>query len=74
MPELGGDVDTEAMAEGRGLYVFRDLEAEVAALRAQRAAASSDETDAGRVVFRAEDESEEAALEPAEVISRRLPS
>jgi hypothetical protein len=69
--ELGGDVDTEAMAEGRGLYVFRDLEAEVAALRAQRAAAASDEADAGRVVFRAEDDSEVAALEPAEVLPRR---
>lgn len=68
--ELGGDVDTEAMAEGRGLYVFRDLEAEVAALRAQRAAASGAETDAGQVVFRADD-SEVSALEPAEVLPRR---
>ena len=59
------------MAEGRGLYVFRDLEAEVAALRAQRAAAAHDEADAGRVVFRAEDESEVGAREAAEVVPHR---
>ncbi len=48
---LGGDVDVDAMAEGRGLYRFRDLEAEVKALQAERAAASDDEVQAGAVVF-----------------------
>jgi hypothetical protein len=51
---LGGDVDVEAMAAGRGLYRFRDLEAEVKALQAQRAAASAAEEQVGAVVFRAE--------------------
>ncbi|HEY1099957.1 MAG TPA: hypothetical protein VGF99_13565 [Myxococcota bacterium] len=52
--ELGGDVDVDAIAEGRGLYRFRDLEAEVEALRAQRAAASKQEEHVGEVVFKAE--------------------
>jgi len=51
---LGGDVDMDAMASGRGLYRFRDLEAEVKALQAQRAAASAQEEQVGAVVFRAE--------------------
>jgi hypothetical protein len=51
---LGGDVDVEAMAAGRGLYRFRDLEAEVKALQTQRAAASATEEQVGAVVFRAE--------------------
>jgi len=51
---LGGDVDMDAIAEGRGLYRFRDLEAEVAALQAQRAAASKQEEEVGEVIFRAE--------------------
>jgi hypothetical protein len=48
---LGGDVDVDAMAEGRGLYRFRDLEAEVRALQAQRADADVSEGDVGAVVF-----------------------
>jgi hypothetical protein len=51
---LGGDVDVDALAEGRGLYRFRDLEAEVKELEKQRAAASVDEERVGAVVFRAE--------------------
>lgn len=51
---LGGDVDMDAMASGSGLYRFRDLEAEVKALQAQRAAASGQEEQVGAVVFRAE--------------------
>ncbi len=51
---LGGDVDVDALAEGRGLYRFRDLEAEVKELQRQRAAASVDEERVGAVVFRAE--------------------
>jgi hypothetical protein len=42
------------MAEGRGLYRFRDLEAEVKALQADRAAASVAEEAVGEVVYRAE--------------------
>lgn len=51
---LGGDVDMDAMAEGRGLYRFRDLEAEVKALQAERATASVAEEAVGAVVYRAE--------------------
>jgi hypothetical protein len=51
---LGGDVDMDAMASGRGLYRFRDLEAEVKALQTQRATASAQEEQVGAVVFRAE--------------------
>jgi hypothetical protein len=51
---LGGDVDVDALAEGRGLYRFRDLEAEVKELQKQRAAASVEEERVGAVVFRAE--------------------
>jgi hypothetical protein len=51
---LGGDVDVDALAEGRGLYRFRDLEAEVKELQKQRAAASIEEERVGAVVFRAE--------------------
>lgn len=52
--ELGGDIDVDAMAAGRGMYRFRDLEAEVAALRAQRAAASQQEEAVGEVVYRSD--------------------
>ena len=52
--ELGGDVDMDAHAEGRGLFRFRDLEAEVEELKRQRAATSVQETQVGQVVFRAE--------------------
>jgi len=51
--ELGGDVDVTD--EGRALYRFRDLEAEVAALEAERASASDAETRVGDVVFHAEE-------------------
>lgn len=51
---LGGDVDMDAKAEGRGLYRFRDLEAEVKALQAQREEASPQEAQVGAVVFRAD--------------------
>ena len=51
---LGGDVDENAMAEGRGLYRFRDLEAEVKALQRERAAAKESEAEVGEVIFRAE--------------------
>lgn len=51
---LGGDVDVDALATGRGLYRFRDLEAEVKELQRQRAAAATEEANVGAVVFRAE--------------------
>jgi hypothetical protein len=51
---LGGDVDVDALAAGRGLYRFRDLEAEVRELQRQRAQASADEEKVGAVIFRAE--------------------
>jgi hypothetical protein len=51
---LGGDVDVDALASGRGLYRFRDLEAEVRELQKQRTAASTEEAAVGAVVFRAE--------------------
>jgi len=49
---LGGDVDMDALAEGRGLYRFRDLEAEVNALQKERAEAKSEERELGEVVYR----------------------
>jgi hypothetical protein len=51
---LGGDVDVDALAAGRGLYRFRDLEAEVRELQKQRAEAPAQEAAVGAVVFRAE--------------------
>ena len=51
---LGGDVDMDAMASGTGLYRFRDLEAEVKALQAERTVASAAEEAVGEVVYRAE--------------------
>jgi hypothetical protein len=51
--ELGGDLDVEE--SGRALYRFRDLEAEVAALQAERAAADDAEMGAGQVVYAAEE-------------------
>ncbi|MDP2341174.1 MAG: hypothetical protein Q8O67_09460 [Deltaproteobacteria bacterium] len=48
---LGGDVDVDALAEGRGLYRFRDLEAEVEELKRQREEASEEEKKVGEVVF-----------------------
>ncbi len=48
---LGGDVDVEALAEGRGLYRFRDLEAEVEELQKQREQAKEEEKAVGDVVF-----------------------
>jgi hypothetical protein len=51
---LGGDVDVDALATGRGLYRFRDLEAEVLELQKQRAAAKAEEESVGAVVFRAD--------------------
>jgi hypothetical protein len=54
LAKLGADVDMEALAEGRGLYRFRDLEAEVKALESQREeAAKKQEHEVGEVVFRA---------------------
>jgi hypothetical protein len=49
---LGGDVDVDALAEGRGLYRFRDLEAEVNALQKERVEAKDQERDVGEVVYR----------------------
>jgi hypothetical protein len=46
--QLGGDFDVD-----RAQYKFRDLEAEVAALKKEREHASEDEKDVGVVVFRA---------------------
>lgn len=51
--ELGGDV--EVTDAGRAEYRFRDLEAEVAALEAERRAASATEQSVGDVVFEAEE-------------------
>ena len=48
---LGGDVDVDALAAGRGLYRFRDLEAEVEELKKQREQASDEEKAVGAVVF-----------------------
>ncbi len=50
--ELGGDIDLkEAEDTGRAPYRFRDLEAEVKALNAERARASDEEREVGKVVF-----------------------
>jgi hypothetical protein len=54
LAELGADVDMDAMAEGKGIYRFRDLEAEVKALELQREQAKQkQEHQVGDVVFRA---------------------
>lgn len=50
---LGGDV--EIQDDGRVRYRFPDLEAEAAALRAEREAASEEEARVGKVVFSSED-------------------
>ncbi len=51
---LGGDIDLDAVEKGeRAQYRFRDLEAEVEALKKERSEASETEKDAGVVVFRA---------------------
>jgi hypothetical protein len=51
--KMGAEVDVTE--EGRAMYRFRDLEAEVAALEAERAAAKSDEAKVGEVVFSSAD-------------------
>lgn len=52
--ELGGDIDLKEVEDtGRAPYRFRDLEAEVKALAAERARASDDEQEVGKVVFAA---------------------
>lgn len=51
--ELGGDVDMTAAEEGRALFRFRDLEAEVEELKKQREQASDEEKSVGEVIFRA---------------------
>lgn len=51
--EIGGDV--EVTESGRAQYRFRDLEAEVAALEAERSAASLAEESVGDVVYTAEE-------------------
>ena len=50
---LGGDVDVKD--SGRAQFRFRDLEAEVAALQKERAAASDAEQRVGQVVFSSDD-------------------
>jgi hypothetical protein len=45
----------EVTDEGRAQYRFRDLEAEVAALQAEREAAKPSEASVGDVVFAAEE-------------------
>ena len=50
---LGGDVDLEAAAGGVR-YRFPDLEAEAAALRAEREAAAEEEAKVGKVIFSSE--------------------
>jgi hypothetical protein len=52
--ELGGDLDIDD-SSGRAQYRFRDLEAEVAALEAERASAQASEARVGEVVFTAEE-------------------
>ncbi|OGQ10048.1 MAG: hypothetical protein A2138_21720 [Deltaproteobacteria bacterium RBG_16_71_12] len=50
--ELGGDIDLEEAEDtGRAPYRFRDLEAEVKALAAERSQASDEEQQVGKVVF-----------------------
>ena len=49
---LGGDV--EIQDDGRVRYRFPDLEAEAAALRAEREAASEEEARVGKIVFSSE--------------------
>ncbi len=52
--ELGGDIDLKEVEDtGRAPYRFRDLEAEVKALAAERANASDEEQQVGKVVFAA---------------------
>lgn len=52
--ELGGDIDLkEAEDTGHAPYRFRDLEAEVKALQKERAQASDEEQEVGKVVFAA---------------------
>ncbi len=51
--EMGGDV--EVSESGRAQYRFRDLEAELAALEAERAAAGAGEAQVGEVVFSADE-------------------
>lgn len=53
--ELGGDIDLKEVEDtGRAPYRFRDLEAEMKALAAERAAAPEEEKKVGAVVFAAE--------------------
>jgi hypothetical protein len=50
---LGGDIDLDAVQNGeRAQYRFRDLEAEVAALKKEREQASEAEREVGEVVYR----------------------
>lgn len=51
--EMGGDVDVSE--SGRAQYRFRDLEAELAALEAERARAGHQEEQVGEVVFSADE-------------------
>lgn len=52
--KLGGDVDVDE-SSGRAYFRFRDLEAEVAALEAERLAADERERLVGEVVYRADE-------------------
>jgi hypothetical protein len=50
--KLGADVDMDAMAQQKGVYRFRDLEAEIKEVQKQRAQADVAEERVGHVVFK----------------------